>query len=71
MCPGGALLSVDCPIGVSDSIGIKRAIWPQIIQIITEIGLRPITVDHTVDDDVGNMNTLGAIFPRQRLSQIA
>jgi len=62
---------MQCPKCIGDRIGIQRAIITERLQIVCKTPADNIAVNHTSDNDVGNMDTLRSVLTRERLSEIS
>src|SRR4030088_3028620 len=74
--PGIARLLIELPVGFGDRGRAHQAIRIQILERLRSLAVHdqlpyPFGIDAGVDDEMGNMDVLGAEFARHRLRQRA
>ena len=65
------MLGVQVPERIGNGLRAQRAILTELVQPLRENVFELVAVDPAVDHHMGDVNTLGAIIPCQRLGQAA
>src|ERR1700722_2353680 len=65
------MLVMQCPIGFGDGIYVQHAIRPALIAQLRTERKKAFSFDPAIDDEMGDVNVLGAEFPRDALCEIA